>query len=42
MNYKPLLGLAAVAVCTHAAAQVTFYEKEHFRGHTFWHRTFGV
>ena len=35
MNYKPLLGLAAVAVCTHAAAQVTFYENEHFRGHTF-------
>ena len=35
MNYKPLLGLAAVAVCTHAAAQITFYEGDHFRGRTF-------
>ena len=35
MNCKPLLGLAAVAVCTHAAAQITFYEKDHFRGQTF-------
>jgi len=35
MNYKPLIGLAAVAVCSHAAAQITFYEKDHFRGHTF-------
>ncbi len=35
MNYKPLLGLAAVAVCTHAAAQITFYEEDHFRGRTF-------
>ena len=35
MNCKPLLGLAAVAVCTHAAAQITFYEQDHFRGSTF-------
>ena len=35
MNRKSLLGLAAVAVCTHAAAQITFYEKDHFRGETF-------
>ena len=35
MNYKPLLGLAAVAFCTHAAAQITFYESDHFRGRTF-------
>jgi len=35
MNYKPVLGLAAVAFCTHAAAQITFYEAEHFRGRTF-------
>jgi len=35
MNRKSLLGLAAVAVCTHAAAQITFYEKDHFRGQTF-------
>jgi uncharacterized protein YcfJ len=35
MNYKPLLGLAAVAACTHAAAQITFYEGDHFRGRTF-------
>ncbi len=26
MNYKPLLGLAAAAVCSQAAAQITFYE----------------
>jgi uncharacterized protein YcfJ len=35
MNFKPLLGFAAVAVCSHAAAQITFYEKDHFRGQTF-------
>lgn len=35
MNCKPLLGLAAIAVCSHAAAQVTFYEKDNFRGRTF-------
>ena len=35
MNCKPLLGLAALAVCSHAAAQITFYEREQFRGHTF-------
>jgi uncharacterized protein YcfJ len=35
MNCKPLLGLAAVAFCTHAAAQITFYEADHFRGRTF-------
>ena len=35
MNSKPLLGLAAVAFCTHAAAQITFYESDHFRGRTF-------
>jgi len=35
MNFKPLFGLAAVAFCTHAAAQITFYENEHFRGRTF-------
>ena len=35
MNRKSLLGLAAAAVCTHAAAQITFYEKDHFRGQTF-------
>ena len=35
MNFKPLLGLAAVAVCSQAAAQITFYERDHFRGRTF-------
>jgi len=35
MKYKPLFGLAAIVVCSHAAAQITFYEKDHFRGHTF-------
>ena len=35
MNFKPLIGLAAVAVCSHAAAQITFYERDHFRGQTF-------
>ncbi len=35
MNIKPLFGIAAVAFCTHAAAQITFYEDEGFRGRTF-------
>lgn len=35
MNYKSLIGLAAVAVCTQAAAQITFYENEGFSGRTF-------
>ena len=35
MNFKPLLGLAAIAVCSQAAASITFYERDHFRGRTF-------
>ena len=35
MNCKPLLGLAAVAFCSQAAAQITFYERDYFRGRTF-------
>ena len=34
-SLKPLLGIAAVAFAAHAAAQVTFYEGENFRGRTF-------
>ena len=32
---RPLLGLAAVAFASHAAAQITFYEGDGFRGRTF-------
>ncbi len=32
---RPLLGIAAVAFAAHASAQVTFYEREGFRGRTF-------
>ncbi len=32
---RSMLGIAALAVCAQAAAQVTFYEREGFRGRTF-------
>lgn len=35
MNLKPLVGLAAVAFSSYAAAQITFYENDGFRGRTF-------
>ncbi|NUZ04246.1 beta/gamma crystallin family protein [Piscinibacter koreensis] len=32
---KPLVAAAALAACAHASAQITFYEKEGFRGDAF-------
>src|SRR5919112_1920347 len=32
---KPILGIAAITLAAHASAQVTFYEREGFRGQTF-------
>jgi uncharacterized protein YcfJ len=35
MAFKAVLGAAAIVFATHAAAQITFYEHEGFRGRTF-------
>ena len=35
LTIKAMLGAATLAVATHAAAQITFYEGEGFRGRTF-------
>jgi len=34
-SFKPLLGIAALAFAAHASAQITFYEREGFRGRPF-------
>ena len=35
LTFKTLLGVAAICCATQAAAQVTFYEGEGFRGRAF-------